>query len=83
MKTEQSKDSKFQKSNIMIMRLKKGKKVKKVLEKEEELNIRVKKGRKEIREFKYLGESFNENGDNLTKIQKIKQITIYDANYHI
>ena len=57
------------KSNIMIMKFQK-KKTKKVAGKDE-LNIKVKKGRiEQAKEFKYLGESYNEKGDNKTKIQK-------------
>ena len=57
------------KSNIMIMKFQK-KKAEKVVGKDE-LNIKVKKGRiEQVKEFKYLGESFNEKGDNKTKIQK-------------
>eukprot|EP00112_Aurelia_sp_Birch-Aquarium-sp1_P025000 Seg811.13 transcript_id=Seg811.13/GoldUCD/mRNA.D3Y31 product="hypothetical protein" protein_id=Seg811.13/GoldUCD/D3Y31 len=58
------------KSNIMVMKFKR-KKGKQAVEKEIEPNIKVKKGRiEQVKEFKYLGESFNENGDNKTKIQK-------------
>ena len=56
-------------SNIMIIKFQK-KKAKKVVGKDE-LNIKVKKGRiEQAKEFKHLGESYNEKGDNKTKIQK-------------
>ena len=54
----------------MVINFKK-KNSKKDTEKESELNIKVKKGKiDQVKEFKYLGESFNESGDNKTKIQK-------------
>ena len=58
------------KSNIMVIKFKR-KESKKATEKTNELNINVKKGKiEQVKEIKYLGESFNENGDNKTKIQK-------------
>ena len=58
------------KSNVMVIKFKR-KESKKATEKGNELNINVKKGKiEQVKEFKYLGESFNEKGDNKTKIQK-------------
>ena len=54
----------------MVIKFKR-KESKKAVEKGNELNINVKKGKiEQVKEFKYLGESFNEKGDNKTKIQK-------------
>ena len=58
------------KSNIMVIKFKR-KESKKATEEANELNINVEKGKiEQVKEIKYLGESFNENGDNKTKIQK-------------
>ena len=58
------------KSNVMVIKFKR-KESKKATEKGNELNINVKKGKiEQVKEFKYLGESFNEKGDNKTKNPK-------------